>query len=306
MSRAIITGATGAIGVALIKELVANGVEVLVLCREKSTRNRNIIEHPLVTKKLCSLEQLANIENDTGKIYDFFFHLAWEGTVGNARNNMYIQNKNVQYVLEAIDVAVRFGCSKFIGIGSQAEYGKVDGVINMNTPTNPITGYGMAKLCAGLMAKEYASQRGIQFNWIRVLSVYGPCDYEKSMIMTVISKLKKNEEPMLTLGEQLWDYLYSEDAARAIYGVALRGKKGKTYVLGGGEVRTISSYVDVIHERVNPTCGIALGAIPYSDNQIMHLQADITELISDISWKPMIGFEEGIERVLHYMEEVQD
>ena len=96
MKRAIITGATGAVGTALIQELIENQIEVLVFCREGSVRNIQIPEHPLVTKKYCSLSELASVENDTGKDYDVFYHLAWEGTTGAARNDMYLQNQNVK------------------------------------------------------------------------------------------------------------------------------------------------------------------------------------------------------------------
>lgn len=75
MKRAIITGATGAIGTALIKELIDAESEILVLTREDSKRNQNIPVHPLVQKKYCSLNELSDLENDTGKNYDVFYHL---------------------------------------------------------------------------------------------------------------------------------------------------------------------------------------------------------------------------------------
>ena len=173
MKRAIITGATGAVGTALVKELVANHVEVLVFCREGSKRNQNILKHPLVNLKYYSLDQLFTVVNDTEKIYDVFFHFAWEGTTGAARDDMYLQNRNVQYALDAVEVAKRFGCRKFIGAGSQAEYGRVEGILKPNTPAFPETGYGIAKLCAGQMTREYAHQLGLEHNWVRILSIYG-------------------------------------------------------------------------------------------------------------------------------------
>ena len=90
--RVIVTGATGAIGTALIQELINNEIEVLVFCREGSKRNSQIPESKFVTKRFCSLSQLAKVQNDTGKAYDIFYHFAWEGTTGDARNNMYLQN----------------------------------------------------------------------------------------------------------------------------------------------------------------------------------------------------------------------
>ena len=68
MKRAILTGATGAVGSALIKELIKNDIEVLVLCRENSVRNCNIPIHPLVTKEYCDLSELNVVTNKTGKI----------------------------------------------------------------------------------------------------------------------------------------------------------------------------------------------------------------------------------------------
>ena len=126
MKRAVVTGATGAIGTALIKELIKNNIEVLVFCREGSARNSQIPEAPLVTKKYCDLTELKNTQNDTGKEYDVFYHFAWAGTTGAARNDMHLQNKNVEYALDAVDTAKRFGCKTFIGAGSQAEYGRVE------------------------------------------------------------------------------------------------------------------------------------------------------------------------------------
>ena len=193
MKRAIITGATGAVGTALVKELVANHVEVLVFCREGSKRNQNILKHPLVNLKYYSLDQLFTVVNDTEKTYDVFFHFAWEGTTGAARDDMYLQNRNVQYALDAVEVAKRFGCRKFIGAGSQAEYGRVEGILKPNTPAFPETGYGIAKLCAGQMTREYAHQLGLEHNWVRILSIYGPNDGAQSMVMSTINSCKRRK-----------------------------------------------------------------------------------------------------------------
>ena len=223
MKRAIITGATGAVGTALIKELISHNIEVLVFCREGSKRNVQIPSHELVTIKYCALNELETVQNDTGKNYDVFYHFAWAGTTGAARNDMYLQNQNVRYALDAVAAAKRFGCQLFIGAGSQAEYGRVEGLLRPDTPTFPEMGYGIGKLCAGQMTREYAHQLGMEHIWVRILSVYGPNDGTQSMVMSTILKLKNGEVPEFTKGEQLWDYLYSGDAANAF---RLLGEKG--------------------------------------------------------------------------------
>lgn len=298
MKRAIVTGATGAVGTALINELIAQGIEVLVFCREGSARNERIPQSPLVTKKYCSLDELCDIENDTGKEYDVFYHFAWEGTTGAARNDMYLQNRNVKYALDAVDAAARFGCHSFIGAGSQAEYGRVEGMLKPDTRAFPETGYGIAKLCAGQMTREHAQQRGMKHMWMRILSVYGPNDGAQSMVMSTVIKLKKGETPQFTKGEQMWDYLYSGDAARAFYLLGEKGHDGKVYVLGSGTAKPLAEYIEAIRRTVAPKGKTELGAIPYSDKQVMYLCADISALTEDLGWKPLVSFEDGIKNTM--------
>lgn len=299
MKRAIITGATGTIGTALINELLNHDIEVLVFCRADSKRKDKIPKNPLISIKYCDLSQLANMENDTGKEYDVFYHFAWQGAAGQGRHDMYLQNSNVKYALDAVKVAKKFGCNTFIGAGSQAEYGRVEGDLKPDTPTFPEMGYGIAKLCAGQMTREYASQLGIRHIWARVLSVYGPNDGDLSMVMSTIYKLIRGETPQFTKCEQRWDYLYSSDAARAFRLIGEKGVSGKTYVLGSGKARPLAEYIEEIKEVVNKDAAIELGAIPYSEKQVMYLCADIRELEADTGWKPEISFITGINNIIN-------
>lgn len=298
MQRAIITGATGAVGTALVHELTEHDVEVLVFCRKDSARNHNISSHRLVKKVYCSLEQLNEIQNDTGSDYDVFYHLAWCGTTGAARNDMYLQNLNVRYSLDAVKTAKRFGCRKFIGAGSQAEYGRVEGLLKPDTPAFPENGYGMAKLCAGQMTRELSHELHMEHHWIRILSVYGPNDGGQSMVMSAIHQLKAGKIPKFTKGEQLWDYLYSADAAHAFRLVGEKGIDGKTYVLGSGVARPLKEYIQTIRDIVSPESPLEMGAVPYSEKQVMHLQADISELIKDVQFKPSVSFTDGIAAMM--------
>ncbi len=298
IKRVIITGATGALGTALVKELIENNIEVLVICRKGSKRNGNIPESPIVQKIYCDLDGLDTLRNDTGKEYDVFYHFAWNGTINPYRNDMYLQNQNVKYALDAVDCAKRFGCKKFIGAGSQAEYGRFEGILEPSTPCFPENGYGIAKLCAGQMTREYAHQIGLEHVWARILSLYGPNDGTQSMVMSTINKLLNGEIPQFTKGEQLWDYLYSGDAARAFYLLGDKGIDGKTYVLGSGQAKPLAEYIKTIRNAVNSDAEFVLGAIPYSPKQVMHLQADISVLKKDTGFEPVIDFEEGIKQII--------
>ena len=99
----------------------------------------------------------------------------------------------------------------------------------------------------------------------------------------------------------MWDYLYSGDAAKAFYLLGDKGIDGKTYVLGSGSARPLADYIRDIRDAVNPEMDIKLGAIPYSDKQVMYLKADTGEIESDADWKAETLFKDGILRTVSYV-----
>ena len=297
--RAVITGATGAVGMALISELTGREIEVTVLCRKGSARAANIEEGPLVKKVECSLVDMSAFDAGEEK-YDMFFHLAWDGTTGATRNDMYLQNTNVKYTLDAVSLAHRMGCRVFLGTGSQAEYGRAEGKLNSRTPTFPENGYGMAKLYAGHMSRSMCHSLGMKHVWVRILSVYGPYDGERSLIASTVKKLSDGERPSFTAGEQIWDYMYSADTARAMVELALGGKDGGVYCLGSGNARPLHEYIGILRDCVAPDAELGLGDIPYGEGQVMYLCADTTELENDIGFKSKVSFEEGIKATVEW------
>ena len=301
--KAVITGATGAVGMALISEFERIGAQVLVLCRPDSKRNERIKTSALVRTAECDLSDIKNYKTLEEDRYDVFFHFGWMGTTGEARNDMFLQNKNIEYTLDAVELAHRFGCSVFVGAGSQAEYGRVEGKLSDTTPTDPETGYGMAKLCAGRMSRVMCASLGIKHIWARILSVYGPYDGDGSMVISTLKKMLRGEEPELTAGEQMWDYLYSKDAARALLALAERGRDGGVYCLGSGKAEKLRDYIRKMRDAVAPDCPLGLGKRPYDKNQVMYLCADITKLKEDTGFEPKINFEDGIARTASWVAE---
>ena len=80
MKKAIVTGATGAVGTALVNKLISKGVETLVLVR-KGGRVNKIPSNPLVKIAYCSLDEMADFQNENDEKYDAFFHLGQALTV---------------------------------------------------------------------------------------------------------------------------------------------------------------------------------------------------------------------------------
>lgn len=298
MKNAVITGAAGMLGLALIRILTAEGYNVYAVVRPGSHRNANIPDWENVKITECDLSELDNLKNLVQEKCDIFFHFGWAGTSGAARNDMDMQIKNIQHTIDAVNAAHDLGCSVFLGAGSQAEYGRREEKIQPQTPANPENGYGIAKLCAGQMSRNLCAEYGIKHIWCRIFSVYGPYDGEQTMVMSGIRQLLDGNRPSYTKGEQLWDYLYCDDAARAIYLSAVSGKNGAIYCVGSGKTRQLREYIEIIRDIVCPGAEVGIGDIPYADKQVMYLCADIDSLKEDTGFEPQYSFEEGIKRTV--------
>ena len=314
MKKIVITGATGAIGTALIQYALQNQMQILAICHKNSRRiawlpisdNLRILE--------LDVEEYSDFVNNEKELlslgkYDCFFHLAWKGTTGVARNDMNLQLSNIQNTLDAVELAAGLGCKCFVGAGSQAEYGRVEGTISSTTPTFPENGYGIAKLCAGQMSRIRCEQLGMKHIWTRILSVYGPGDGEGSLVMSAISGFLNQRQTEFTAGMQKWDYIYSGDAARVLIGLAEYGTSGMVYCVGSGKIELLKEYIHQIYREVNGKDAtdkqLGIGLRPYMDKQVMYLQADImewpNELQHEFEERPMCSFAQGIRYTIDWI-----
>lgn len=305
MKNVVVTGPTGVIGTAVIRKLIDENCKVYAVIRKESRRIGNIPLHENVKIIYCDIAELQLLSEKIGESCDIFYHFAWAGTdKPSNRMNMYLQIDNVRYALDAVDAAKGLGCNVFIGCGSQAEYGNGGGVISVERPEKPVSGYGMAKLCAGQMTRVQCQQYGIRHIWPRIVSTYGPNDAKQTLISTVISKLLAGEKPSLTKCEQVWNYLYSADAADALWAMAEKGRDGAVYVLGNGNTITLKECVEIIRRELNSDINIGYGDIPYYADQVMHLEADISVLKEDTDWQPKTSFEVGIKKTIAAMKKL--
>ena len=293
--RIIVTGATGAVGSAVVRCALSKDLEVTCIVHQGSARLGNLPQDKRVSIVECNLADYKTLE--LNGVYDAFIHMSWEKTFGISRDDAEVQARNVQYTLDAVRLAHRCGCKVFVGAGSQAEYGVKSVDLSPSLPVNPESGYGIAKYAAGKLSAMLCKNLGIRQNWVRILSVYGPHDGENTLISYVIKELKAGRSPELTKCEQMWDYLYADDAGDAILAVSEKGKDGKAYPLGSGNGRRLSEYVEDIKDVINPNINGQYGAKEYYPHQPMHLVADISDLIEDTGWVPTTIFVEGIKKI---------
>jgi nucleoside-diphosphate-sugar epimerase len=224
---------------------------------------------------------------------EVFYHLGWIG-VGNAHRYDLEQYDNPRQVIDAIKLAAQVGCHRWVGTGSQAEYGPANRRLDEQAPLRPTTLYGAAKVASWALGQILGERLGLRMVWARVFSTYGPGDAAGWMLTDVIGTLLRGGCPALTQGVQLWDYLHVDDAAEALYRLGAAPCAEGVYNLGSGQARTIRSIVETVRDLIDPTLPLGFGEVPYRPDQVMHLEADVTRLRRDVGWEPRVDLETGL------------
>lgn len=307
MREVIVTGATSMLGAAVVRECVKNGVHVYAVVRPRSEKLNRLPDSRLVTLVETELEDYGSLAGKIRKQCDVLYHFAWGGQLTEEEkrrplrkmNQVEYNMRNIGYTLEALKAAAALGCRKFIGAGSQAEYGvqPPDVQVDGSTMPNPVTAYGTAKYAAGKAAMLKAGELGMDCIWVRIYSVYGEYDRESTMLTYAIRKLLCGEKAEFTWARQLWDYLYSGDAGRAYYLIGEVSGGSKVYRLASGESRPLYEYIEAVKRLTGSRSELVYGVIP-EPGQPVNLNVTIGDLTADTGFVPRISFEEGIRRLI--------
>jgi nucleoside-diphosphate-sugar epimerase len=218
--RVLITGASGFIGYHLIREAVANNLEVYAAVR-KSSKTDHLKEfdikltYPDFTNREALKKEIA--ENN----YTFIIHAAG---VTTARSQQEYNDINAGYTHNLASAAAESGINlkKFVLLGSLAALGPLvdpDGVIREDTIPRPVTAYGRSKLLAEERLREFSS---LNYTILRPTGVYGPRDRD---IFIFFKQVARGIEPYIGRIEQKFSFLYVTDLAKACVQALANGNR---------------------------------------------------------------------------------
>ncbi len=307
--RCLLTGSSGHLGSYLTRLLLARGHEVMALTRPQSVLWRldgtvqgveldaSVLHR---VRFVCAAPaQWASCADEVRSFAPHVaFHLGWAGVTADARNENLQMTENIAQSLAFFRLANAAGCRTLVGIGSQAEYGPQNRALTEDMPAQPATAYGAAKLSTGKMLEALAATANVRFVWLRLLATYGPKDDLRHLVPSVTLQLLAKKKPSLTAGEQLWDYLYVEDADEAVLSAAECPTAQGVYNLGSGEAVAVRCIVERIRDLIDPVLPLGLGELPYRNDQLMLLKADITKLRTTTGWTPKTSLEQGLAQTV--------
>ena len=290
-----ITGASSFIGVELCRYLSDNDHQVIAMSRRENEQLNDIAIKGNLQVLYADMQNLMERAIDVKA--DVFVHLAWAGALLGQRDNQELQEGNIRFSLECVELSKRMGCQLYVDAGSQAEYGIVSGEISEETPCNPVSAYGKAKLQMYRESCDLTQRLGLKYIHLRILSVYGENDHPNTLIISSLKKLKNNEPIEMRSGGQKWNYVYVKDAARQISELSIHavndcGFKREVYNIASNDTRKLQDFIIAMKEIMGSGSELSFGG--YNPEKDVNLNPDTAKTASVVKPLTIRRFEDVI------------
>jgi nucleoside-diphosphate-sugar epimerase len=301
MKKVLLTGASGFLGSHLAEELLHQGFSVVALKRNASNIWRCCDFSDRIKWVNCD-----NISDAESLIVEskpeILIHTAWSGVKASDRDNLIEQEKNLSFLVSLLEISKKAGINKIIALGTQAEYGTFEGIVDETYPCNPNSAYGAAKLCSSVLLKTFSEQNNIDWFWIRIFSVFGPKEDKNWLIPATINNLLDKKGMELTLCDQKYDYLYTKDFVLGILSIIkFNNNQSGIYNMSSGKSIKLKDMLTFLENRLSPNKKLLkIGALPYRPNQVMHMQGNSDRFFNSFNFRPIHSTFEGLEETIKY------
>jgi nucleoside-diphosphate-sugar epimerase len=297
MHKVLITGITGFLGAKIAEYLISDGISVIGLKRPGSDIWRcNDFKEKVnwIDIEGGYQEMIISSKPDT------IIHCAWIGVSAGDRDNWSVQAENLNFLISLIELAKELPLSKFICLGSQAEYGYINGIVSEDQGSKAANAYGAIKLACLEILKGFAEVKQINWIWLRIFSVFGEKEDDSWLIPSVIKNLQGKEEMNLTKGEQRYAYLYIDDFAEIVRRIIKLKIHSGIYNVSSNDSKPLYQILQEITNLIKPSFRLNFGTIPYRDHQSMHIEGDMSKLKLQIGEMQFTNFNVALKKIINY------
>lgn len=303
MKKAIVSGANGFVGGAVVRELLRNGYEILALDQEGFSGN--LPEDENLRFFPCDLTEMLYLkERLPEQRYDLFYHFAWAGSAGPKRADTVLQLQNAQWTIDALRAAKDLGCSRFLCAGSIMEHETMVAAYTQGNRPGPGYIYGGGKLIAHVMCMSVATHIGIDLIWPEITNAYGVGERSPRLVNTTIQKCIQGEIPQFTAGTQNYDFVYIDDVARAFRLIGEKGKPFHEYLIGSSQARPLREFLQEMQAAIAPELVFQFGDIPFTGIDLPLERFDCSQTEADTGFRAEISFTEGCRRTMDWWKSI--
>lgn len=321
--KIIVTGGAGFIGSAVIRLLI-NNTDHHVLNFDKLTYAGNLeslksvssdSRYSYVQNDICDRNAIEKVFKDFQP--DMVMHLAAESHVDRSIDGpgQFIQT-NIFGTYNLLEVARSYARNhtsfRFHHISTDEVYGDLeidDSMFTEETPYDPSSPYSASKASSDHLVRAWYRTFGLKTIITNCSNNYGPYHFPEKLIpLIILNALEGKQLPIYGKGEQIRDWLYVEDHAAALIKVAIEGKTGETYNIGGHNekqnievVRGICAILDILRPR---TDGVKYESqITFVTDRPGHdlrYAIDASKIEQELGWKPQETFDTGLKKTVQW------
>jgi dTDP-glucose 4,6-dehydratase len=320
----VVTGGAGFIGSHVVRLFVHQYPDYKIINLDKLTYAGNLANLTDIEEKPNYLFVKGDICDETlvkelftEQKVDGVIHLAAESHVDRSIKDPFLFAKtNVLGTLNLLQAAKEywkddFSNKLFYHVSTDEVYGALefdDTLFTEETSYDPHSPYSASKAASDHFVRAYHDTYGMPVVISNCSNNYGPYQFPEKLIPLFIHNIRNNKPlPVYGKGENVRDWLYVEDHARAIDMIFHQGKVGDTYNIGGfnewTNIDLIKVLIKVVDTQLGRSEGTSENLITYVTDRAGHdlrYAIDATKIKNELGWEPSLQFEEGIEKTVKW------
>lgn len=295
---AVVTGGAGFIGSHMVDLLVERGFAVRVVDNMIGGRRENLAQHAGNPDVVLEERDIRSYAPDDAlfKGAKYLIHFAGIGDiVPSIERPLEYMSANVQGTVHMLECARHAGVQKFVYAASSSCYGLASVPTREDHPIRPQYPYALSKYQGEQAAFHWHQVYKLPVNSIRIFNAYGTRSRTSGAygaVFGVFLRQKLAGKPYTVVGDgtQSRDFLYVTDVASAFLAAAETNHVGRFWNLGAGNPQSVNRLVELL--------GGDKTYIPKRPGEPECTFADIARISSELGWKPKIGFEEGVAKIV--------
>lgn len=323
MKKILITGGAGFIGNHVVRLFLCKYPDYQIFNLDKLTYAGNL-------ENLKDVQDKSNYTFIKGDItnapfidslfekhnFDSVIHLAAESHVDRSISDpLAFVNTNIIGTVNLLNSAIRhwkdnMSDKLFYHISTDEVYGSLGetGLFLETTPYDPQSPYSASKASSDHFVRAYANTYKLPIAISNCSNNYGPNQFPEKLLPLCINNIKHNKPlPIYGKGENIRDWLYVVDHAKAIDTIFHNGKEGETYNIGGinewKNIDIVRLLCNVMDEKLGRAAGSSRKLITFVKDRAGHdmrYAIDASKIKSELKWSPSLQFEEGLEKTVDW------